>query len=95
MDGKNLKMLFNISTWGKDRCKLWQGWEVGNLPPDLEYDWCTLKLCLQGKSPLKKKGKDERAWGKNAQPYSTSMGYKTFLNIPNVPPNPSLWKSIW
>jgi hypothetical protein len=78
MDGQNLKSLFDISTWGNDRCKSWQGWVVGNLPPDLEDDWCVLKLSLQGKSPNKKKGKDERGWGKNAQPYSTSLGYNTF-----------------
>jgi hypothetical protein len=54
MDGQNLKMLSDISTWRKDRCKTWQGWEVDNLPPELEGDWGALKLCLQGKSPLRK-----------------------------------------
>jgi hypothetical protein len=78
MDGQNLKTLFDISTWGNDRCKLWQGWEVGNLPQDLENDLCALKLSLQGKAPIKKKGKDERGWGKNVNPYSTSLGYNTF-----------------
>jgi hypothetical protein len=52
MDMKNLKILSDISTWRKDRCKTWQGWEVDNLPPELEGDWGALKLCLQGKSPL-------------------------------------------
>jgi hypothetical protein len=51
---------------------------VSNLPLDLEIEWCSLKLSLQGKAPIKKKGKDERGWGKNAKPYSTSLGYNTF-----------------
>lgn len=88
MEGQNLKTLFNISIWGNGRHKSWQGWGVGNIPPDLEGDWSTLKLCLQGKAPLKKKGKDERGWGKNAKPYTTANGYRLTINVPNVPPNP-------
>jgi hypothetical protein len=95
MESQNLKTLFDISIWGNDRCKSWQGWGVGNIPPDLEGDWSTLKLCLQGKAPLKKKGKDERGWGKNAKPYTTANGYRLTINVPNVPPNPILWKAIW
>ena len=95
MDGKNPKTLYDISKWGNERGKPWQGWEVGNLPQDLENDWGALKLSLQGKAPIKKIGKDERGWGKNVKPYSTLLGYNTFRNIPHVPPNPSLWKSIW
>jgi hypothetical protein len=78
MDGQNLNMLYDISKWGNEKGKSWQGWEVGNLPQDLENDWGALKLSLQGKAPIKKRGKDERGWGKNAKPYSTSSGYITF-----------------
>jgi ribonuclease HI len=63
---------------------------VSNLPQDLENDWGALKLSLQGKAPIKKRGKDERGWGKNVKPYSTSLGYSTFRNIPHVPPNPAI-----
>jgi hypothetical protein len=57
MDGQNLNMFFEISTWGTDRQKSWQGWVVSNLPLDLEIEWCSLKLSLQGKAPIKKKEK--------------------------------------
>jgi hypothetical protein len=57
MDGKNLKTLFDISTWGTDRHKAWQGWAVSNLRLDIEIEWCSLKLSLQGKAPIKKKEK--------------------------------------
>jgi ribonuclease HI len=95
MDGQNLRTLFDISAWGTGRHKPWQGWAVSNLPLDLESDWGSLKFSLQGKAPLRKRGKDERGWGRNAKPYSTSLGYSTFQNFPHVPPNPALWKSIW
>jgi hypothetical protein len=52
MDGKNLKTLYDISKWGNERGKSWKGWEVGNLPQDLENDWGALKLSLQGKAPI-------------------------------------------
>jgi len=95
MDGQNLRTLFDISTWGTGRHKPWQGWAVSNLPLDLESDWGSLKFSLQGKAPLRKRGRDERGWGRNEKPYSTSLGYSTFQSLPHVPPNPALWKSIW
>ena len=95
MESQNLKTLFDISIWGNDRHKSWQGWGVGNITQDLEGDWSTLNLSLQGKAPLKKKGKDERGWGKNAKPYTTANDYRLSINFPNVPPNPIIWKAIW
>jgi hypothetical protein len=68
---------------------------VVNRPLELEREWSILKLCLKGKSPLKKKGKDERGWGGNSKPYTTAEGYCLIVNIPNVPPNPAIWKAIW
>jgi hypothetical protein len=62
-------------------------WEVGNLPPDLEGEWKTLKIYLQGKAPLKKKGKDERGWGGNSKAYTTANGYKLSLKVPTAPKN--------
>jgi hypothetical protein len=95
MVGQNLRMLFDISAWGIGRHKQWQGWAVRNLPMDLDSDWDSLKLSLQGKAPLRKRGRDKRGWGRNAKPYSTALGYSTLLSLPHVPPNPVLWKSIW
>jgi hypothetical protein len=60
---QNLNTLWDISIWGNDEHKMWLRWGIANNPPDLEEDWNALKLCLQGKSPLKKRGKDKRGWG--------------------------------
>jgi hypothetical protein len=95
MDEQNLRTLFDISAWGIERHKQWQGWAVSNLPLDLESDWGSFKLSLQGKAPLRKRARDKRGWGKEAKPYSTSLGYSTLLSLPHVPPNPAIWKSIW
>jgi hypothetical protein len=95
MGTQNLKTLADISIWGEDRHQSWQGWEVSNLPPDLEGEWGTLKHCLQGKAPLKKKGKDKRGWGINAKEYTTAIGYRLLYKIPTAPENPLIWKAIW
>ena len=87
MGTQNLKTLADISVWGEDRHQSWQGWEVSNLPPDLEGEWRILKHCLQGKAPLKKKGKDERGWGENAKAYTTANGYRLLLKVPTAPEN--------
>jgi ribonuclease HI len=95
MESQNIITLFDISTWGEDKFMTWQGWGVLNRPPDLEREWSTLQLCLQGKAPLKKKGKDERGWGRNAKAYTTAEGYHLITNVPNVLPNPTIWRAIW
>lgn len=95
MDEQNLKTLFDISDWGAGRHKQWQGWTVSNLPLALETDWGTFKLTMQGKAPIRKGARDKRGWGKEAKPYSTSLGYSTFLSLPHAPPNPAIWKFIW
>jgi hypothetical protein len=95
MDEQNLRTLFDISVWGTARHKQWQGWAVSNLPLELEQEWASLKISLHGKSPLRKRARDKRGWGKEAKPYSTALGYSTLLNLPLVPPNPAIWKAIW
>jgi hypothetical protein len=50
---------------------------------------------LQGKSPLKASAKDKRGWGTTTRTYSTTIGYKSLQAIPHVPPDPTLWKTIW
>jgi hypothetical protein len=74
---------------------LWLRWGINNKPPDLEEDWNTLKLCLQGKSPLKERKKDKRGWGASSGIYTTAAGYQLTTSLPNVPPNPTIWKAIW
>jgi ribonuclease HI len=95
MDSQNIVTLSDISIWGEDRLQSWQGWGVPNRPAALDRHWCALKRCLQGKAPLKKKGKDERGWGRNARAYTTAEGYQLFNNVPTAMPNPTLWKAIW
>jgi hypothetical protein len=68
MDEQTLKTLFDISAWEIERHKQWQGWAVSNLPLDLESDWGSFKLSLQGKAPLRKRARDKRGWGKEAKP---------------------------
>jgi hypothetical protein len=95
MDSQNIVTLSDISIWGEDRLQSWQGWGVPNRPTALDCHWSALKRCLQGKAPLKNKGKDERGWGRNARAYTTAEGYQLFNNVPTAMPNPTLWKAIW
>jgi hypothetical protein len=95
MDSQNIVTLSDISIWGEDRLQSWQGWGVPNRPTALDCHWSALKRCLQGKAPLKKKGKDERGWGRNARAYTTAEGYQLFNNVPTAMPNSTLWKAIW
>jgi hypothetical protein len=95
MDSQNIVILSDISVWGEDRLQSWQGWEVPNRPASLDRHWCDLKRYLQGKAPLKKKGKDERGCGRNARSYTTTEGYQLFNSVPTAMPNLTLWKAIW
>jgi len=90
MDNQNIVMLSDISIWGEDRLQSWQGWGVPNKPAAQGCHRSALKRCLQGKAPLKKKGKDERGWGRNAWAYTTVEGYQLFNNVPTAMPNPTL-----
>jgi hypothetical protein len=92
---QNLNTLWDISIWGNDEHKMCLRWGIANNPPDLEEDWNALKLYLQGKSPLKKRGKYKRGWGTISGTYTTAAGYQLTNAHPNVPPNPTIWKAIW
>jgi hypothetical protein len=95
MKTQNLNNLWDISVWGNDEHKSWLNWEIANRPPDLEEEWNTLKLCLQGKTPLKERKKDKRGWGAQSGIYTTTTGYHHIVTIPNVPPDPTIWRAIW
>jgi hypothetical protein len=95
METQRLTSLWDISIWGNDQHRMWLGWGIGNYPPELVEEWEALKLCLQGKSPLKKRGKDKRGWGGNSGAYTTATRYHLIKALPTVPPNPGIWKAIW
>ena len=90
MDTQKLFSLWDISIWGNDEHKMWLGWGMGNYPSGLEEEWNILKLCLQGKFPLKKRGKDKRGWGVSSGFYTTAAGYQLTNANPNVPSNPAI-----
>jgi hypothetical protein len=92
---QNLHSMWDISRWENDESHSWLRWEIANLPPELEEEWNMLKYWLQGKSPLKKRKKDKRGWGPFSGLYTTVAGYQHIAAVPHVPPDPTIWKSIW
>jgi hypothetical protein len=87
--------LWDISIWSDDEDKIWIRWEANNRPPELDGEWNTLMDSLQGKSLIKARKKDKRGWGSFSGKYTTTTGYKSFTIVPHVPPDPTIWKSIW
>jgi hypothetical protein len=92
---RNLNSLWDISAWENDENKTWLRWEVTNRPPELEEEWNTLKFWLRQKSPLKETKKDKRGWEALSGIYTTIAGYQYIAVVPHVPPDPTIWKSIW
>jgi ribonuclease HI len=45
--------------------------------------------------PFCEKKKDKKGWGPRAGPYTTAVGYSQFGSVPQVLPNPAIWKAIW
>jgi hypothetical protein len=95
MRTQNLNSLLDISVWGNDEPKSWQNLEMANITPNLEEDRNTLKFCLQGKSSLKERKKDKRGWGTRFGIYTRVVGYQHLVSIPDVPPDPTIWRAIW
>eukprot|EP00253_Pinus_taeda_P032784 PITA_32784 len=91
----NLHSLWDISTWKDDTDRLWDSWNLGEVPPGLQGEASLLLDLLQGKSPSKATAKDKRGWGSLSGSYTASEGYKRMMAIPYAPPNPSQWKFIW
>ena len=95
MQHKNLLTLWDISTWSDDVKKIWDNWDLGELPKNLEGEANTLRKLLQGKTPLKAVSKDKRGWGSTSGSYSAAEGYKSIQEIPNIPQDLDQWKFVW
>ena len=57
---KGATLLWDLSAWEDNN---WIGWDLGDLPTDLEEEAEVLSNILQGKSPLKEDSRDKRGWG--------------------------------
>ena len=88
---KGATSLWDLSAWEDNN---WIGWDLGDLPPELEVEANILTSLLQGKSPLREGARDRRGWGNNSGNYSASEGYKSIQAIPYVSPNPAVWKFL-
>jgi hypothetical protein len=95
MRAQDLTTLWDISVWSEGMDKTWLRWEANNRPQELEGEWNTLMGYLQGKSLIKARKKDKRGWGSLSGNYTTTTGYKILTVVPHVPPDPTIWKSIW
>ena len=84
--------LWDLSAWENSN---WIGWNLGNLPPDLEEEVTTLTVLLQGKSPFREGIRDRRGWGIKSGNYTASEGYENIQSIPYVTPNPVIWNFVW
>jgi hypothetical protein len=95
MRNQNLNNMWDISIWKEDEDNSWLKWESTNIPPKLEGEWNTLMYFLQWKSPLKNSKKDKRYWGALSGAYTIATGYKNLTEVPHVPLDPTIWRTIW
>ena len=89
MQHQNLLTLWDISTWSDNAEKSWDNWDLGEIPKNLEGEANSLRMLLQGKTPLKAASKDKRGWGSTSGSYSIAKGYKSIQEIPNAPQDPA------
>ena len=89
---KGVNLLWDLSTWEGNK---WIGWDLGDLPPELEAEADTLTNLLQGKYPIKEGTRDKRGWGNNTGNYTSTEGYKNIHAIPYAAPNSVVWKFLW
>jgi len=82
--------LWDISTWSVDES--WLNWKFLNCPTPLKDEKNRLLFSLQGYVPITATTKDRRGWGSRSGLYSSAHGYLLFSEVPNVPPNPIVWK---
>jgi hypothetical protein len=93
MQEQGLVSLWDISTWSADES--WLNWHFPNCLRPLEDEKNRLLSSLQGYAPIVATTKDRRGWGSRSGLYSSAQGYLLFSEVPNVPPNPVVWKRIW
>lgn len=67
---------YDISIWNVLRS--WSGWNLGDLPLDIQDQAEKLLYTLQGLSPWHIEDQDERGWGE--QGYLVSRGYESLLH---------------
>jgi len=91
MEGKNLKTLFDISSWEQNR---WLGWKYLPLPNILRDQWVDLKLSLSGAAPLNSTYEDKYVWDPNGGIYTVKEGYKILQNATAIN-NWPLHKVAW
>ena len=84
--------MWDLSAWEDNT---WIGWDLGDLPTDLEAKAEVLSNLLQGKSHVKEDSRDKRGWGHTSGIYSASEGYKFIKALPYAAPNPAIWKFLW
>jgi hypothetical protein len=95
LQNNNYRTIWDISEWGEGEKSPWKKWTLGDYPDILEAEVKILLEALQGKPPCKANLKDKRGWGDSTRKYTTVVGYKAIQEIPNVPLDPTPWKTVW
>ena len=90
-----IKTLWDISTWEIENPNRWTGWSLPDCLEDLINDKILLFNHLSGIATVAKQRRDRRGWRSCSGSYSAAEGYLKFVNVPNVPCNPAIWKQIW
>lgn len=91
MEGKNLKTLYDISSWHQNK---WLGWKPLPLPNNLKNMWVDLKISVIGSAPLNRMAEDKYVWYPNGGSYTVKEGYKILQNA-SATNNWPLHKVAW
>jgi len=91
MEEKNLKTLYDISSWDQNR---WLGWKHLPIPNNLRDLWADLKISLSGSAPLNSLSEDKYVWDPNDGNYTVKEGYKILQNA-SATNNWPLHKAAW
>lgn len=91
LQSNNMETLWDISTWTEDSGRRWDSWNLGEVPHRLQIEASLLLDKIQGKYPISATTKDKRGWGSHSGSFSVSEGYKSLIDVPNVPPDSTQW----
>jgi hypothetical protein len=92
LDLQGKKYISDISSWSADTGD-WIGWNLQNLPSNLQDAAHQLQILLKGCAPIHTTLKDQRGWGNGI--YSVKQGYSQLLSQMNLPPKDKLWNFLW
>jgi hypothetical protein len=92
LDMQGKKHIWDISSWHADTGD-WTGWNLQNIPSNLQDAARQLKSFLKGCAPIPITLRDQRGWGNGN--YSVKQGYSQLLSQLNPPPKDKMWNSIW